>query len=887
MNDNRIIISMAVLLAATGSLQQAVAADVQPLIIAPTLEEVIVIGEFIPDERRDTSEIANVLDKEALSLLADSSVGGALARVTGLSLVGGKYVYVRGLGERYSTTLLNGARISSPVPFQKTVPLDLVPKSIVDNLLVQKTYSPQYPGDFSGGIVDIRTKATPNENYFSISAEMGGNSETTGGDGLFYRGGEWDNWGYDDGTRDQPDNVAALSSEAFEDVDFPADRGLGASFYNFWDIREKEVKPGYDGEVELGLVHDFDNGLRIGFNGAGKYRNTYLNINKDFARYEFTGVNGGSNQTVDYQQNTTRHRVNLSGFYNIGMEYEDHSVALSYTILRQSDDETQQFIGVSSEDDVTSGTQVESYRLQWTENEIESLMLKGEHYFDIGEWVSGATVDWRIVDGAGERLSPDTRTYTYAVNNDGLDEMVTSSRQAAGDLREVFQAPERNYAELQDDIEEYGLDVEMPFLFGLESELIVKFGGSRYERNRESVDRLFRFDITPGSPSFIALQTPGQFFGLDNWRAGYLDVRDFSASAANASGIFPFAQSGERVDAVYLGMDAQLTPRIRVQAGVRQERTELNADAYGGNTLPDSTNAVTQKYDDTLPSMSLTWEVINDMQIRLAYSETVNRPSLLEITGSTIRNPEDSNLYRGNVFLEQASLQSFDVRWEWYLEDRDQMSVGVFKKDFTDPVEIGKVQAQNDIFTWFNAEEAELKGVELEFRKGLRFDQWFGWGQAWEGFSLNANVSFIDSNVTLLGAGETAADVPLTGGRQLARLYSNERRITGQSDVLGNLILTYSDYDLGLEGSLAYNYTGDRIALVGADNAPDILEEDRGQLDLLVKYFFDAYDTEMEVELKVRNLLDEDVRLTQGGQLYERYDPGMSYSVSFKVALYR
>ena len=132
------------------------------------IEEVIVMGEFIPDEKRDTSEISDVLDTEALELLADSTVGDALARVTGLSLVGGKYVYVRGLGERHSSTLINGYRISSPVPFQKTVPLDIVPKSIVRNLLIQKTYSSEYPGDFSGGVVDIRTLPSPDLSLIHI-----------------------------------------------------------------------------------------------------------------------------------------------------------------------------------------------------------------------------------------------------------------------------------------------------------------------------------------------------------------------------------------------------------------------------------------------------------------------------------------------------------------------------------------------------------------------------------------------------------------------------------------------------------------------------------------------------------------------------------------------
>ena len=872
--------ALAVVALSTGAIA-GVQAQEAPAIAAPPMEEVIVLGKFIPDEKRTTSEISNVLDEEALGLLADSSVGDALSRVTGLSLVGGKYVYVRGLGERYSSTLLDGSRISSPVPFQKTVPLDIVPKSIVRNLLVQKTYSAQYPGDFSGGVVDIRTRATPENNYLSLSISAGGDSETTGGDGLTYRGGADDNWGYDDGTRHLPVNVAKLTSEQFNDTEFPDDLALGASFFNFWDITERdELKPNLGGELEAGLRHDFDNGMSLGLLAAGKYDNDYNNRYKDFRRYEFTGVDGGSNQTVQYDQNTTRHTINMSSFVNVGWEINnDHSISATYVLLRQTDDELQQFRGISSEDDVTSGTPVESYRLQWTENEIRSGSVKGEHFFNLSDKISAARLAWRYVDGSGLREAPDTRTYTYAVNNDNLDEIVTSSQQAAGDLREVFQAPERNWAKLVDGIEEYGFDVELPFFIG-DADVLIKAGWSEYERTRDSEDRLFRFDLDSSAPDFVGLQTPSQFFGLDNWGAGYLTVTDFSSTAANASGIFPFAQSSEETTGYYVAVDAQVTPRIRLQAGVRKEDTTLAADAWGGNTDPGTSNAVSEDYSDTLPSGSVTFEIVNDMQVRVAYSETVNRPSLLEITGTTLRNPEDSNLYRGNVFLRPAELENLDIRWEWYFGAADSLSIGAFQKDFTDPIETAKVQAQNDIFTWFNADSAELEGVEVELRKDLTFDQWFDWGADWDYFSLNANVSFIDSEVTLLADGATAASVPLTGGRQIGQLFRNKRELTGQSDVLGNLILSYSNYERGLEGSLAYNYTGERVVLVGAKNAPDIIEEARGRLDFLIKYMLPFYnDTEVELEFKIQNLTDEEVEWTQGGLLYERYTPGISYSV--------
>jgi TonB-dependent receptor len=873
-------LTRAVLAALAGTATGAAAQEAEDTgaVSRPEIEEVFVTGEFIPDEKRDTSEISNVVGEEDMNIVPETTVGATLSRVSGLSLVDGKFVYVRGLGERYSSTLMNRARISSPVPFQKTVPLDIVPNNIVSSLLVQKTYSAEYPGDFSGGVVDIRTRATPDENYFTVKLGIGGNSETTGGDGIYYRGGDDDNWGYDDGTRKIPRNVARLSSEEFEATEYPERANLGASFYNNWDIYEKDMKPLYSGEAELGWRYDFDNGMALGILGNYKYRNGWFNTIKDMARYEFTGVDGGSNQTVDYTRWITRQEIDQSGFVNIGLELNpDNSVMFTWLQLRKTEDEVQQDRGLSSEDDVTDGIPVESYRLQWAENETESFQLAGEHYFT---GLNDTLFEWRIVDGSGSRESPDTRTYTYAEDNSGNMAVVTPGRQAAGDLRDVFQAPDRNYSDLNDDIEEWGFDATIPVDF---LETSIKVGYSDFERTRETRDRLFRFEVTSRAPQYISWMTPSQLFGDENWVDEYITVRDFSAGQANASGIFPFAESSEEVSAYYGSIDSRILPTLRVQLGVRFEDTEIEADAWGGNTEPGTDNLSKQDYDDTLPAASLTWEFLENMQLRAAYSETVNRPSLTEITGSTLRNPSDQNLYRGNVFLEQAEVENYDLRWEWYFGMADEMSIGLFYKEFTDPIEVAKVQAQGDIFTWFNAEEAELEGVEFDLRKELPFATWFDLDPVWNGFRVSFNVSYIDSEVTLLGAGETAEDVPLTGDRRISPLFSNTRPMTGQSDWLANALLTYEDPNLGILATLAYNYTGERIVLVGERSAPDIIEEDRHRVDLLFRYSFGLWDQDLEVEAKVANLLDEEVELTQGGQPYERWDPGITYGVTLKA----
>ena len=879
---NRKVLTVAVLsaLGLHAPLLAAQEAEIENAAPAVELEEVFVLGEFIPQEKRDTSEISNVLAAEDLNFVPETNLGAALSRVAGLSLVGGKFVYVRGLGERYSSTLLNRTRMSSPVPFQKTIPLDIVPNNIVESLLIQKTYSVEYPGDFSGGLVDIRTRTTPDEDYLIAKLNIGGNSKTTGGDGLSYNGGGKDNWGYDDGTRAIPTPVQNLTTDEFDNTVYPERQNLGAGFYNTWDINEKTMKPFYTGEAEGAKRFEFSNGMVLGFIGNYKYSNRWVNTDKDLRRYEFTGVDGGSNQTVQYDRFITTQSIDISAFGTIGLELdENNSLTFNAIKLKQSTDQVQQDKGLSSEDNVTNGTEVESYLLQWTENQIETYQLAGSHYLPI---IDDLLFEWRLVDGSGERDAPDTRTYTYAENRDGQMEMVYSGSQAAGDLRDVFQAPERNYSKLDDSINEYGFDFELPFtVLGIDTTFSA--GYSDYDRTRNSTDRLFRFDITSRAPAWVPLETPSQLFGDQNWIDQYVSIRDFSNSAANAAGIFPFAKAEETVEGIYGSVDAQVLPAVRVQVGVRQEDANIKADAWGGNTEPGTTNQVENTYNDSLPALSVTWEFIENMQVRAAYSETVNRPSLLEITGSTLRNPEDQNLYRGNVFLEPADLTNYDLRWEWYFGDIDEMSLGFFYKEFDNSIELAKVQAQGDIYTWFNADSAELEGVEYDVRKELLLGDWFDLDPMWNGLSLAMNVSYIDSKVTLLGSGETAADVPLTGGRQIASLYSNERKMTGQSDWLGNLQLSYQDEDAGVTGSLLYNYTDERNILVGDNNAPEIIEEGRGVVDVLYKYEFPWNKYDFQVEAKASNIFDTKVEWTQGGQVYENWQPGINYSIGLRA----
>ncbi|MFY7718195.1 MAG: TonB-dependent receptor plug domain-containing protein, partial [Brevundimonas sp.] len=168
------------------------------------LDEIVVLGRYIPEPNRESAEVAAFLTSEDLERTGDSSAAGALARVTGLTVVEGRFIYVRGLGERYSSALLNGSPLPSPEPLQRVVPLDLFPSSILESVTVQKSYSVNFPGEFGGGVIDLRTVDAPNDPFFSMSTSFGGNTETTGDEGLVYFGSRTDFTGFDDGTRDIP-----------------------------------------------------------------------------------------------------------------------------------------------------------------------------------------------------------------------------------------------------------------------------------------------------------------------------------------------------------------------------------------------------------------------------------------------------------------------------------------------------------------------------------------------------------------------------------------------------------------------------------------------------------------------------------------------------------
>ena len=367
-------------------------------------EEIVVLGNNIPEPMRETSEVATFLSVEELERTGDDNAAQALTRLTGLSVVSNRFVFVRGLGDRYSSALLNGSPLPSPEPLRRQVPLDLFPSNILDGATVQKTFSPNYPGEFGGGIIDLRTLRMPVDNFFTIKAGTAYNSESTGADYLTYYG-ESSDWStVSDGRRAIPSIVqdAIGSNLRITDANFTAAEleAFGESFTNSPLTviqREEQADPDFEGEITAGATFDLGR-YNIGLIAVGGYDSSIRSRTS-----ERVLSNGGSIER-DFVAETGLWDVvgNLFGSASIG--WDENEIALTGLLVRSSTKYAQvsegfntSFVGGSQRTESTG----------WYERQLGSLQLAGDHTF------GQLDVDWRVSAAESTRDAPYERSITY------------------------------------------------------------------------------------------------------------------------------------------------------------------------------------------------------------------------------------------------------------------------------------------------------------------------------------------------------------------------------------------------------------------------------------------------------------------------------------------
>ncbi|MFT5456542.1 MAG: hypothetical protein ACI9K2_003027 [Myxococcota bacterium] len=780
------------------------------------------------DERRESSSVADVLGAEEMSRSGDGDAAAALSRVTGLTVVGGKYVFVRGLGDRYSSSLLNGSSLPSPEPERRVVPLDLFPASILESVVIQKSWSPDQPAEFGGGVVQLRTKRPPRE----LVAEVGLSGTylhgTTLTNGLDYAGGKTDWLGIDGGWRDLPGPVVTASeSSPLEEGDMFSDRGytgselekLGETMPNRWNTLTRQLPPGFGGNMALG------HGTQLGEVGIGglaavTYSNSWQQL--DFNRKFFlVGEGGALERSHDYQFDQATNDVQAGLFVTGGVDVAGQSVTYTGTMLRSTDDTARVYEGYNRD----VGDTIRVTRLRWVERKLLVHQVRGEHA------LGRVQLDWRAMGAGAGRLEPDRREYRQ-------------DRETAR-LWYLSDRPEGNqrfFSDLVDDTLEVGLDGTVNL--DEEGTATVKVGGVLLDRAREVDTRRFKF-FHRGVEQDVLANDPEGVFTPENIGPGSLQFEEFTQPTDNYT-------AAQRIRAAYAMTELPLQPWLRVMGGARLESSRQQVTTFELFNPDGAKSRADLGTTDLLPAGTFTVSPRDDVNIRGGYSRTVSRPDFRELSEAPFNDVTGGRLTFGNPTLQRARIDHFDLRVEWFPSPEEVLSASVFTKTFTDPVETVVIASAQQSVTWDNAEGAVNQGVELEYRKEL------------------LPVLYTAGNIALI---RSSVDIARKG---TAVQTSTERALQGQSPYVINLQLGYDDHERGTGVTLLYNVAGKRIAEVGAQGAPDTYELPVHRLDMVARQ---ALGRGFGVSVKGKNLLDSTARVVQGDKQVEAIRQGWSVGV--------
>ncbi|MEE4329758.1 MAG: TonB-dependent receptor, partial [Wenzhouxiangella sp.] len=649
MNGNRIALTAA-LLATTGLVPVSPAFAQEPDAgsqTAQTDDVIVVRYQFVPDEKRATSEVSTFLSVEDIAVTGDSDIASALGRVTGLSIQDGRFVIVRGLNERYSNTLINGSPLASPEPLRRAVPLDLFPTSLISNILVQKTYSPQFPGEFGGGLVEIETSALPQERFLNVSFGLAADTATSFDEGLTHAGGSNDATGFGDDTRDWPDQFV----DVFESQNIgPAEQDpitlatIGRNLENsrLWVVQEEDIPGDFDVSLEAGDRFDFD-GFSVGLLASAGYDNSWTT--RQGQRGKARIASGELSARTDFDRLQTTNTIETNGMLGLGLETGEHELTALAFVLRSTDKETQILEG--PDDDRDADLRIDS--TAWFERQVYTYQLSGDHTFNIGQ---GLNVDWRASTSDASREAPNQREAVYEDEDPGeaVDYRLLNS----------IDGNQITFSRVDDVTDDLGIDLELPVtLFGLDWEW--RAGWATMQKDRTAYSRQFGFE---GSIPPTLSDSRIDFIFADQ------NILDSRFRLREVGGILtPEAYRGElQVDAFHLGTDVQVTPFLRAALGARFEDGEQLVDTFGFPVEPADSGLIETRIEEdyVLPAATLTWTFADNLQLRLGYSETITRPQFRELGFAEFFNTETDERFRGNPFLVNTEITNYDARLEYY-----------------------------------------------------------------------------------------------------------------------------------------------------------------------------------------------------------------------------
>lgn len=824
--------------------------------------DIVVTGRFIPNVVKATPQVVSVLSSADIARTGEGDIAGALQRVTGLSVVGEGFVYVRGLGDRYSLSLLNGSPLPSPDPLKRVVPLDIFPSSLIASGLVQKSYSPNFPGEYGGGVINLTTQAIPTESFVKVGGSLGYDTETTRKLGYTYYGSKSDWTGYDSGTRDVPDFVKRAAANPFSSVPSAEVAALSNSRTTVLQ-RNFDTPVNWSADISAGTNFEIGGDATVGLIAAGGISNSWLT--RDALRE--TADDAGS-RIEAFDVVSTDNRILVNGLVGLGLELGDHKFRLTNVYIHDTLKQGRLESGFSASFPEVAG-QPDPQIVQgtsWVERQLYDLQGAAELRFgDLG-------VDLRGTYANTKRKSPYEREFSY-LYSDTFD--AYTNNLSGGPQNATI-----TFSDLNEDL--YGAGADVSYDLPTARPIKVTAGYAYTETQRSSSRYQFRYSPLGGDDvgNAISQLRPDLLVSSD-----VVLFRDLQLLPNNALGAVAYDAS-LLIHAGYGMAEAELIDGLRVSGGVRYETSEQAVVPSGGfsGTRIDS--------DYWLPSLTVTWNFRENMQVRLHGSKTIARPQFRELAQQQYQDFSTNRTFFGNPALTNSELINFEARYEWFFARDQRFSVAAFYKDIDSPIETiaNYDSASGELYSLFgNAPKAKLYGVEFEFQKYIPLDTLLS-GEFFSTKRLVAIANYTYAQSELEVGGELIPDpFPVAEGDPrgmvpASNYFVDGAPMTGQSDHLVNLQLGIEDTERLMQLTFLVNYASERVTLRGPRPQPDFVEKPGVTFDIVYRQGFEVLGREIEVKAEARNLLSTNYEETQsfeGGATYSvnSYDRGPTFSL--------
>ncbi|MDB4089208.1 TonB-dependent receptor [Flavobacteriales bacterium] len=819
------------------------------------------------------------ITSDKIKLTGDGTAGEAAKRITGVSVDGGKYIYVRGLGDRYTKTTLNGVSIPGLDPDRNSLQMDIFPSNLIGNIIISKNFTADLAPDFAGGAINIETTTFPDEKVFDVSFGMSYNPEMHfNSDFLYYDGGSADFLGFDDGTRKLPtgansDNIPTPISGASKDEVY--------SFVNSFDkeLGAKQQKSLTDYSLALTFGNQFvlknHKSKRISYIMSASYKSEYKfydnvtygefqkNIESDNTELKYATVQNG-------QIGERNFLVGLLG----GVAYKTNQNQLKFTAMRLQNAEKRaaQFsIDNNGEAVGQSGYIAGSDNLEFNQRALTNFLLEGEH----NKEKSNLEINWKLSPTFSTSEDPDIRKTAFTFTP--VDTFFSAG--AGGNPTRIWRnLNEMNLAAKIDFTKKYRFK---------EKDGKLKFGFSEIYKSRD-YEILF-YDV--------------QFFGSQNWTSSdpskVLDQENLYTQNGNNI----YFQSGNKNPnpnsynssvnnmAMYISNEYMLTKKLNTILGLRAEnyiqrhtgRDQLFAsgDDANGTNLDDA--KVLESFD-LFPSINLIYKVKEKENLRFSYGRTIARPSFKELSFAQILDPISNRIFNGSLFkyadwdgnLKETRIENIDVRWELYKKVGQMISVSGFYKFFDKPIELVRIPEQQTSTEYQprNVGDGMVFGLEFEFKTNIELIS-----NEKNVFSLNGNLILVNSQITMTDAEYNSRNGYLKEGESI----SNRRQMAGQSPFVVNCGLTYTKKESDLQAGLFYNVKGPTLYIVGAGLFPDIYTDPFHSLNFSINKKI-GKEKRTKIDFKVSNILGDNnynyySSFEAENQTYSEFNIGRTYSL--------